>query len=106
MMQTEMKLEARHSTERLVITSSGEEDNTLANFIAAVASGAISIDVIKIHFPDSELFSKSNESYFDHFWESSEDAKPSFHAVSVVKPKSPVLLRLEAKNRNQEKKAA
>ena len=58
-MQTEMKLEARHSTERLVITSSGEEDNTLSNFISAVASGAISIDVIKIHFPDSEMFSKS-----------------------------------------------
>gem|GEM_PF-4303716 len=105
-MQTEMKLEARHSTERLVITSGGEDDNTLANFIAAVASGNITIDVIKFHFPESELFSKSNENHFDHYWESSEDAKPSFHAVGVVKSKSPVLLRLEAKNRNQEKKAA
>jgi len=106
MMQTEMKLEARHSTERLVITSNGEDDNTLANFIAAVASGNITIDVIKIHFPESELFSKSNESYFDHYWETDENAKPSFHAVGIIKPKSPLLLRLEAKNKTQEKKAA
>ena len=107
-MQTLMKLN-RHSfsTERFVVTTCGcEHERTLANFIAAVASGGITIEVIDTHWPDAELFVGNDENYLDHAWETVEDAKPAFNASGVIKQKSPLLVRLEAKNKAQEKKAA
>ena len=103
MIETLMKLKPGYSSERFIVTSDGKHENTLANFIAAVASGAISIEAVRTNFPDSELFIGNDENYLDHTWETVSDAAPSFHAVNVVKPKSPLLLRLEAKKRNQEK---
>ena len=105
-MQTLMKLKPSYSSERFIITSSGEEDNTLANFIAAVASSAITIEVIKTEFSNSELFARTDESYLDHTWETVSDASPSFHAVGIIKEKSPLLLKLEGKAKSAEKKAA
>lgn len=106
MMQTKIKLNRNYSSEPFIITSFGEDDNTLANFIAAVASGSITIECVKTNFCDSELFVKTEESYLDHSWETVIDANPSFHAVGTIKPKSPLLLKLEAKAKSAEKKAA
>ena len=105
-MQTLMKLKPSYSSERFIVTSGGEDDNTLANFIAAVASGAITIEAVRVNYPDSELFIGNDENYLDHTWETLSDAAPSFNAVNVCQQKSPLLLKLEAKNKAQEKKAA
>jgi len=102
-MQTLMKLKPSYSSERFIVTSGEEHENMLANFIAAVASGAITIETVRINYPDSELFIGHDENYLDHCWETVSDASPSFHPVKVCQEKSPLLLRLEAKKRNQEK---
>tara|TARA_E500000081_G_C6053162_1_gene314667 strand:- start:271 stop:594 length:324 start_codon:yes stop_codon:yes gene_type:complete len=106
-MQTKIKLNRNYSSEPFIITSSGAvDDNTLANFIAAVASGSITIECLKTNFCDSELFVKTEESYLDHSWETVIDANPSFHAVGIIKEKSPLLLKLEAKAKTASKKEA
>ena len=105
-MQTLMKLTPSYSSDRFIVTSGGEHENTLANFIAAVASGAITIESIRTNYPDSELFIGNDENYLDHTWETVSDAAPSFHAAGVIKQKSPLLVKLEAKAKSAEKKAA
>ena len=105
-MQTLMKLKPNYSSERFIITSGEEHENMLANFIAAVASGAITIEVIKTEFSNSELFARTDESYLDHTWETVSDAYPSFHPVGCLKEKSPLVIKLEAKAKSAEKKAA
>lgn len=105
-MQTLMKLKPSYSSENFIITSSEEHENMLANFIAAVATGAITIEAIRTNFPDSELFIGNDENYLDHTWETVSDAKPSFHAVNPIKQKSPLLVKLEEKAKSKEKKAA
>ena len=105
-MQTLMKLKPSYSSVRFIITSGDEHENMLANFIAAVASGAITIESVRVNYPDSELFIGNDENYLDHTWESVSDASPSFHAVGIIKEKSPLLLKLEGKAKSAEKKAA
>ena len=105
-MQTLMKLKPSYSSERFIITSGDEHENMLANFIAAVASGAITIESVRVNYPDSELFIGNDENYLDHTWETVSDASPSFHAVGIIKEKSPLLLKLEGKAKSAEKKAA
>lgn len=105
-MRTLMKLKPSYSSERFIVTSGEEHENMLANFIAAVASGAITIETVRINYPDSELFIGHDENYLDHIWETVSDASPSFHAVGSIKQKSPLLVKLEAKAKSAEKKAA
>ena len=105
-MRTKMTLSTEYPSMRIVIGSTEEHEHFLAAFIAAVASGSITLDKIETKFPDHELFTNDKDSSFEHFWEEFVSIDVSFSPETPLKSKSKKLLKLEKDNEIKASKAA
>ena len=97
-MRTKMTLSTEYPSLRIVMGSNEEHDHFLAAFVAAVASGAITLDKLETKFPDNELFKNDKDSSFEHCWEEFVSVDVSFSPEMPLKSKSKKLLRLEKDN--------
>jgi hypothetical protein len=93
-MRTSMKLNDS-SLERYVIESTNEHEHFLAKFIAAVASGGITLQKIAIKFPEQSIVEGTGEYAHDHYWEELDAVDVSFQSEKPLKTKTAWLKKAE-----------
>lgn len=96
-MKTQLELNHDYRESRFIVECEEEHENMLANFIAAVSTGAIKVSFIDSCYPDSDLFKDSDEKSYSHTYEELKETNPTFRTVQTLKPKSELLLKLEEK---------
>lgn len=96
-MKTQLDLKFDYRDTRFIIECQEEHENMLANFIAAVSTGAITINYINTCFADHDLFKEIDEDSYNHNYEELKETNPSFRTVQTLKPKSELLIQLEEK---------
>lgn len=94
-MQTQLELKHDYRETRYIVECGEEHENMLANFIAAVSTGAIKVSFIDSCYPDSDLFKDSDEKSYSHTYEELRETNPSFRTVQPLQAKSELLLKLE-----------
>ncbi len=93
-MRTSIKLNDS-SSERYVIESTDEHEHFLANFIAAVASGGITLEKIATKFPEQSIVEGTGEYAHDHYWEELDAVDVSIQSEKPLKTKTAWLKKAE-----------
>ena len=93
-MRTSIKLNDNCS-ERYVIESDESHEAFLAAFIAAVASGGITLEKIATKFPDQSIVEGTGEYAHEHYWEELDAVDISIQSEKSLKTKSAWLKKAE-----------